>query len=152
MEEPEAFLERRLADLIADLKSDDEEVRWDAASDVKDMGTAAAAAVPALIELLLDRRIAEFTFYAKGMAADALGEIGPAARDAIPALLECTRPDSKLPEEGRWLRLRSAAAIFSISSDVLVVRRVVGELTDDPEDWLRAHAANLLEKIQASDS
>ena len=152
MDELESFVTQRLAVLIADLKSGDDDLAWDAAADLLPMGPAAAPAVPSLIKVLLARRRTEFNFYAKGMAADALGAIGPAARDAVPALLECTRPDPEFPEEGRWLRLRSAAAIFNISGDVLVARRVAGELTDDPEDWLRAHAANLLEKTRPSNS
>jgi HEAT repeat protein len=81
------------------------------------------------------------------MSADALGAIGPAALDAIPALIESTRPDPELPEEGRWLRLRAASAIFRIGGDPQVARQVASELMDDPEWWLRDHAARCLEMI-----
>jgi HEAT repeat protein len=143
VDDPEAFVERRIAALIADLESDDESLRWDAAGDIRDMGTAAAAAVPFLVKVLLDRRRTEFNFYARGMAADALGAIGPAALDAIPALIDCTRPDSELPEEGRWLRLRAAMAIFKIGGDPQVAQQVAGELLGDQEWWLRDHAVVL---------
>jgi len=49
VDDPESFVERRLAALVAGLQSNDEGVRWDAASDIKDMGPIAVAAVPAFI-------------------------------------------------------------------------------------------------------
>jgi HEAT repeat protein len=149
MDELAAYVTDRLRDLIADLKSGDDDLVWEAAADLVPMGPAAVPAIPALIEVLLDRRRTEFNFYARGMAADALGAIGPAALDAIPALIECTRPDPEHPEEGRWLRLRSAAAIFRIGGDAQVAGMVAGELMDDPEWWLREHAARCREMIAA---
>jgi HEAT repeat protein len=150
MNELENYVADRLRDLIADLKSGDDDLAWDAAADLVPMGPAAEPAVPALIDVLRDRRHTQFSFYAKGMAADALGAIGPAAVATIPALMECTQADPELPEEGRWLRLRSASAIFRISGDPQLARQVAGDLMDDAEWWVREHAANLLENIRAS--
>ncbi|HEY1598855.1 MAG TPA: hypothetical protein VGG64_04590 [Pirellulales bacterium] len=152
MDELETYVADRLRDLMADLKSGDIDLAWESAADLMPMGPAAGPAVPALIEVLLDRRRTKFNFYARGMAADALGAIGPAAVATIPALIDCTQPEPEMVEEGRWLRLRAAAAIFRISGEVQVARQVAGELVDDPEWWLRDHAAKLLEKIQASES
>lgn len=140
MDDPEAFVARRLFELIADLGSDDESLRWDAAGDLKEMGPLADSAVPALIKVLRDRRPTEFNPYVRGMVCDALGAIGPEARDAVQALVECTANEPGLVEEARWLRLRAAVAIFKITGDAEIVRRVVGELVNDPEWWLREKA------------
>jgi len=59
-------------------------------------------------------------------------------------LIECTADEPGLPEEGRWLRLRAAVAIFKISGDAEIARRVASELTDDAEEWLREKAAGFL--------
>ena len=146
MDDLDSFVARRLAHLIDDLESDADEVRWDAASDIKDMGTAAAAAVPFLVKVLLDRRPTEFDPYIRGMACDALRAIGPEAREAIPALIECTADEPGLPEESRWLRLRAAEAIFRISGEDDISRRVAVELANDPEEWLRKKAEECLKK------
>jgi HEAT repeat protein len=148
VDDPEAFVERRLAALIADLQSTDEEIRWDAASDLREMGTAAAAAVPSLVKVLLDLRDSEINPYCRGMACDALGAIGLQARDAVPALVECTADETELVEESRWLRLRAAAAIFRITGDGEITRRVAGQLADDPEEWLREKAKESLEMLR----
>ena len=147
MDELDSFVARRLADLIADLQSDDEEVRWDAASDIKDMGTAASAAVPFLVKVLLDRRPTEFNPYVRGIVADALGAIGSQARDSVSALIECTVDEPGLPEEVRWLRLRAAVAIYRITGDGKIVRSVAGQLANDPEWWLREKAGECLRTI-----
>lgn len=144
MDDPDAFVERRLAELISDLESDDEGERWDAAGELKDMGPLAAPSVPALIKVLRNRRLTEFNAYVRGMACDALGAIGPEARDAVPTLIECTADEPGLSEEGRWLRLRAAVAIFKISGDAQVARRVAGELLSDSEEWLRVKARECL--------
>jgi HEAT repeat protein len=144
VDEPEAFVARRIAALIADLQSDDEHRRWDAASDTKQMGPLAAPAVPALIKVLLERRPTEFNPYVRGMACDALGAIGTEASDAVSALVECTADEPGLVEESRWLRLRTAVAIYRITGDVEIVRRIAGELANDPERWLREKSGEWL--------
>lgn len=147
MDDPDAFVARRLADLIADMAADDD-ARWDSAADLRDMGPLAVAAVPALVRAIHDRRATEFDPYARGMIADALGSIGPGAHEAIHALADCAMHESSHAEESRWLRLRAAVATFKISGDGQLARIVAAELLNDPQEWLRAKAAQCLSLIE----
>jgi len=77
----------RLEQLIRDLKNPDEQVRYQAAEALKQMGPEAKDAVPALIATLQDKKVKAAGSSVRYEAAEALGEIGaPAANKAIPAL------------------------------------------------------------------
>jgi HEAT repeat protein len=69
--------------LIKDLQSEDSEVRFYAALEIRGRGPEAKAAVPYLIKLLRDERIG-----VRGMAIDALGHIEDSAKDAVPHLIK----------------------------------------------------------------
>jgi HEAT repeat protein len=79
-----------VSELISALKSEDKDVRVDAAVTLASAGGKAATAVPTLIESLKDQ-----SPEVRRLAAYALGEIGPKASQAIPALKELLRDENR---------------------------------------------------------
>ena len=101
MNELETYVADRLRDLIADLKSGDDDLAWEAAADLVPMGPAAERAVAALIEVLLDRRIAAFNFYARGMAADwRSARLAPRPRTRFLPCSNARGPNPNFPKRG----------------------------------------------------
>ncbi len=81
--------EPSVADLVARLKSTDENARLLAMDELAALGAKAAEAVGPLTELLKDE-----SAKIRAHAANALGEIGPPAAAAVPALVQLTKdPD-----------------------------------------------------------
>lgn len=136
-----------LDDLIAELECGDEERCWDAASEIIDIGPTARDAVPSLTWVLRGSNYSKISPYVAGMAADALGAIGPAASEAVESLELLANDQRNAAEEGRWLRLRSAAALWNITGDETIARRVANELSNDPDEWLSGHAVELLDSL-----
>jgi HEAT repeat protein len=79
---------RPLSEWIADLKGLSPQTRNAAAYEIAGLGSAAAAAVPALIATLDDEMAA-----VRFPATVALGEIGPAAEAAVPRLKQMMEED-----------------------------------------------------------
>ena len=84
---------------------DDWEVRAAAAMELETIGTKAAKAVPALIQVLESDKTEEV----RRAAAEALGSIGPAAEEAIPILARV------LTDENVYMRWAATKALKAIS-------------------------------------
>jgi HEAT repeat protein len=107
--DPDAKLEERgcpmgakngstIAELIQNLGDADQLVRIHAATVLGSMGSAAQAAVPALITLLHQDDL-----QGRKLAALTLGEIGPVAEEAVPALFAAADDeDEGLSELAVW--------------------------------------------------
>jgi len=98
----------RLEQLINDLKNPDEQVRYQAAEALKQMGQEAKAAVPALIATLQDEKLKAAGSSVRYKAAEALGEIGaPAANKAIPVLraMQRDRQERSDIQAAAWVAL-----------------------------------------------
>jgi HEAT repeat protein len=80
-----AFDGRPLSSWIADLKAPAPQTRNAAAYAISGMGSAAKAAVPALVQALMDTTNPPAVRFPVCVA---LREIGPEAKDAVPALTE----------------------------------------------------------------
>src|SRR3712207_5375447 len=92
--------------LITALKSENQQVRWRAASALGEIGAEASAAVPALMVTLQDE-----DEYIRRISAYALGKIGPEASAAVPILIDA------LQDEDRNLRIVVAYALGKIGSE-----------------------------------
>lgn len=97
---PQADAER-VPELIEQLKSKDEYVRWSAVEALGQIGPAAQEAVPALIAALKDskKRVRQYATYA-------LAEIGPATQEAIPSLIEVLKGDDSIARQYAIVALR----------------------------------------------
>jgi HEAT repeat protein len=79
------------------LKDDDDRVRTNALSGLQVLGTAAAPAVPQLIDALKDKDDNN-----RFRSALVLGRIGPAAKDAVPALTAALQdPNAKVRSQAQ---------------------------------------------------
>ena len=108
-----------------------------AAEALRQIGPAAAPAVPALIETLKDTDPT-----AKWLAADALGAIGPAAAPAIPALVEVLKDKGA----NSLARAGAASALGAIGPAAIpALMEVFKDKSADPE--VRTYAADALKAI-----
>lgn len=110
-----------------------------------ELGSQAKPAVPELIAVLNDaavdhgRRPYESV---RGMAADALGEIGPEASAAAESLLKATGDDNS------YLRLDAALALWKIAGYPAAVATAVRTL-EDQDHFVRGRAATTLGEMGA---
>jgi HEAT repeat protein len=113
------------------------------------IGPAAKDAVPALTDMLKDRK----NPWAIQNAVDALGRIGPAAKDAVPALTELLKenhPRRPGPDNG-GIRLGTAAALVRIDPRNDFARKVLKECRTDPNDSVRLAASAALIRVDPQD-
>ena len=122
------------------------------------IGKPAKAAVPLLIEVLLnDSRI--YSFEMQFYAARALGAIGPAAKDAVPALMRLSGypfPNwvTEIPADPNWLKnhapfMRSSVidALGKIGPQAQVALPQITKALNDESDMVRAVAIPALTGI-----
>jgi serine/threonine protein kinase len=111
--------------LLASLQSGDSFTRWRGVLALGALGTAAAAAVPALVDVLDDQ-----DDNVRWTAATTLGKIGPAAGDAVPALA------AALADRGDpVIHKHAAAALAAIGSAARdAVPGLIGALRDADAD------------------
>jgi HEAT repeat protein len=122
--------------LITALKSENQQVRWRAASALGEIGAEASAAVPALIVTLQDE-----DEYIRRISAYALGKIGPEASAAVPKLIDA------LQDEDRNLRIVVAYTLGKIGSEAsAAVPNLIGALQDKSAE-VRLNAATALGRI-----
>lgn len=131
--------EYREADVQAAVKalaSKDQYERKSAAFKLTEMGTAAATAVPTLIEIVQT----DETMTVRGEAAKALGNIGAAAEPAVPALIAFLQS-----EEGGYERTYAASALGGIGKKPeQAVPALINALQHDQEPVVRELAARAL--------
>ena len=108
-------------------------LRSSAANALRKIGPAAAAAIPALVAALKDDH-----FHMRSSAACALGRIGPEAAAAVPGLV------ASLKDEDAGVRRSAAFALGSFGEAVMP--SLVAALEDD-EAWVRGSAADALARI-----
>jgi HEAT repeat protein len=108
--------------LIRVLDDEDIEVHQEATRALRNMGRAAAGAVPRLIEDLKDKRA-----ILRSDAAAALAHIGPAAKAAVPALIRA------LKDEDKSARLDAVAALGAIGPDAKEALPALSELLGEDE-------------------
>ena len=125
-------MERRVQQLIQNLRSFVSKDRLYASGSLRAIGPAAEAAVPALIEALKDE-----DSNVRGSAADALGKIGPAA---VPALIEALRDDDS---DVRY----TAAALARIGPAAEAAVPALIEALKHDDSIVRFNAAYALGKI-----
>ena len=133
--------------LVQALDDEDETVRLTVLNTLNNIGTAAAPATPALVKILADND----DIIERGIAASALGSIGPAAGEAVPQLLTC------LEEPGDsaarvYFRLKVAHALWQISGEAEHLLAIGTEAITSPEWWLRWQGAGLLGELGAAGS
>jgi hypothetical protein len=157
---------KRIAALIADLRSEKGQTRRQAAVALGTLGRAAEPAAAALAQALKDPDTGD-------VAARALGRIGPGAKAAVPALVEALKdgpaprgvvvealgkigppaaeavPDlvKALAEEDRVLKAQAIEALGRIGGPgaASALRQV---LRDDPDADMAAHAAVMLGEVR----
>jgi HEAT repeat protein len=127
--------------LILALRDEDPRIRSAAVSALLEVGPAAEAAVPALIEALDDKPLRLEVLFA-------LKKMGPTARPAVPALI------TLLKTATGYDRLNAAEALWQIDQDVDVVVPALLESLKHPFLPIRRDAANALGAIgpRASDA
>ena len=124
---------------VTQSKDKDRAVREAAADALGEIGPAAKAAVPALVELLKDKE-RQVPF----VAAVALGKIGPAAKGATPALMEMLKGKDKIA------RSAAAWALWNIGDPKAKEEalRTLADLLKDKEGEVSSIAAAALKKIR----
>lgn len=150
--------------LAEGLKDKDPVVRKHAIFALSNSGSAAKAAIPALIEALKDENPASM---AAVLAADMLGKFGPEAKEAVPALVQAL--ESKFPAHvgsavdalgniGPEAKAAVPALIKLMHKPAALVVRIESALSrigtpavpalietlNAKEDWVRLHAARAL--------
>ncbi|GEM_PF-2565849 len=153
IESLEEFTVRKIAEHVAAIHYGDDEDRVEACAELRAMGAAAAEAIQPLLRLLVRPPDDESGLdqFVRGMACDALGAIGDAAREALPMLHQYATDPSLASDEGRWTKLRAAAAIFKITGDDTIAKALLEELEHAPEEWLRHHAEKCLSMLSGGD-
>jgi len=131
--------------LLQALDDEEQAVRLEVLNALQNLGAAAAPATPALIEVLTGND----DMLARGMAADALGAIGPSAGEAAPKLLQ------RLQKRGNdalatYFRLRIARALWRISGEPDHLLATGLEAIRSPEWWRRGMAAAMLGELGAT--
>ncbi|MCE5280094.1 MAG: HEAT repeat domain-containing protein [Planctomycetaceae bacterium] len=111
-------------------------VRSAAAEALGQIGSDAAAAVPALMDALKDRSQS-----VRASAAMALGSIGPAAAEAVPLL------NAMLSETDLWSLAPAAAALGNIGPKASTARADLEKLLAHDDMWVQLAAAEALLKI-----
>jgi HEAT repeat protein len=114
------------------------EVRWRAAELLGDLGSASAAAAPALADALV-----EGDPHVRSVAAKALGQIGPAAKAAVPKLN--TILNSKLTNSSG--RIEALQALARMGAEARPVHETLVSLLKDQDEHVRWLAAKVLGKI-----
>lgn len=156
--------EAAVPDLKIALQDSDDDVRRNAAAALGQMGGAAKAAVPDLIEALKDDKVCD-------SAINALGGIGSEAEAAIPALVELLKDDNlwqtvaytlgaigkaAVPaliaalDSDRRVQIRAVIALEIISQEAKVAATSLSQLLESPDEGLRLGAALALGKIGAA--
>jgi hypothetical protein len=127
------YKELAVRPLAIALEDKDESVRTKAFSALREIGPAAAEAVPALIEALKDKdkRVRRY-------AAEALGEIGPKAEKAVPVLINA------LKDKDEYVRSNAAFALGKIGKKAVPV---LIQALKDKDKSVRYEAAWALGKI-----
>ena len=96
--------------LVKALDDEDETVRLTVLNTLNNIGTAAAPATPVLVKILADSN----DIIERGIAALALGSIGPPAEEAMPQLLTCLQEPGDSAARV-YFRLKVADALWRIS-------------------------------------
>ena len=115
----------------------DEEVRFEAALALGEIGPDAVEATPALVKALEDR-----FFQVRATAAQALGKIRPTSKEAIAAL------NDALVDRNRLVRIDAFCAIAQIDPRRTeeVVKRLI-EYGDEEDEGVAEHAAKAMGRI-----
>jgi HEAT repeat protein len=115
------------------LKDQGEWVRVGAAEALGRIGPEAKSAVPALVEALKDQIVG-----VRRRAAEALGIIGSEAKSAVPALVEALKGQDAEVREG------AAEALGRIGPEAKSAVPALGEALKDQDKWVRLRAAEAL--------
>ena len=167
--EPGPGLQKLLPALVAATKDPNPNVRRRAATTLSELGRAARAAVPALVELLENEELV----WLQGYVADALGRFGPDAAAAVPALSKALgSADAGLRGHavcalGRIQREKAVPMLVEMLGDphadvrrsavnslgrqgpaAVAALEALVPLTDDPNQELRKEATELLERLR----
>ena len=126
--------------LLEDLKSEDPSLRTGAAMALRELGSVAWPAIPALIEALSDPWVG----VRKG-AAGALGGIGPASEVAVPALT------LTLTDSHRFVRSWAAMALYEIGPAAEPATAQLIQMLESDSQNLRGRSwcASALARIEA---
>jgi len=127
-----------LPKVIAGLRSEDWQERFDAAFAIAQMGNLAKAAVPALIEVLADPDV-----LLRKMASVAMGAIGPDARPAVPNLT-----NALLHDEEPSVRRLAAMSLSQVGAPEAIPALEQASEEDDDDD-VRETAADALIEIES---
>ena len=120
------------------LRDKDDKVRRALAGILGRIGPAAAAAVPALIEMLRDK---DHDVGKNAIAAEALERIGPAAKTAVPALTELLR------EKDVKICIVAAHALGGIGPEAKAAVPALAEFLRGPDSRIRHVAVTALGNI-----
>ena len=132
---PKSDGELRVQSLIKQLEDSNPGVCGPAAYELGQIGPAAVAAVPALIETFTHK-----DGYVRGNAAEALRKIGPVA---VPALIEALK--NKDSEVG--VRGGAAYVLGQISPEARAAVPALIQTLEDTDEYVRGTAADALAKI-----
>src|SRR5699024_2971357 len=105
------------------------------------MNAGAADLVPALTDALKD---SDNTV--RGLAADALGEIGPDAKAALPMLLKM------LTDANASVRARAAFALGGVGANAEETAPALAHLIKDKDDDVRLNAVSALAEVGGKDA
>ncbi len=117
--------------LLENIRRGEPKVRASASDVMRDLGSAAEAAVPALLEMLMEEKDKNV----RECAASVLMYIGAGAAPVRPQLLRIFKD----PQEDRDIRRMVAGAIAEMGTDSLPT---LCECLKDPDPFVRAEAAN----------
>ncbi|MHB0960051.1 MAG: HEAT repeat domain-containing protein [Pirellulaceae bacterium] len=128
--------------LIQTLGDDEDGVRFTVLNTLNNLGTAAAPATAALVEIL----VGSDDIIERGIAAEVLKSIGPAAKGAIPQLLTCLQ--EPMDSAARiYFHLKVAHALWCISGETEHLLAMGLEVIRSPEWWLRWQGAGSLGEL-----